>query len=1194
MLSCALSATAYAQDRHDWQSLSRLDAGDRVRILLKAGRASGTFQNWTPEDVTAGTVTARREEALKIERYRGGGSWGMQSPSERKRAYIMGKIRLIAALAVVLVRPGFGQSYTISTVAGAGWDLPGLSANLSGLQGLAVDSTGNVFMTLAAYSVVLRLGTNGQLSLVAGNGISGFSGDGGPAALAQLSSPSAVEVDAAGNVYIEDAGNNRVRVVSNGVITTIAGGGSGDDGPAISASLNFQYVSPSLTLDSAGNIYFADYSRMFRIRKVSNGILSTVAGGGESDEDNIAATSAIITTQGVAVDAAGNIYFADTCAERIRKVSGGIITTVAGNGELNALTCATPASGPATGKATSVGLDFPRAVAVDAVGNVYFTEGYSGPFRVREVSNGNIATVAGGNTGLPGPPVTGDNIPATSATLELFAYNTIALDAAGNLYIPDEYWVVVPPGGYYSGDIEGSQQFGRLRKVSNGVITTIAGSSSDGGPAATAQLNLPAGVAVDGAGNLYIGDSGNGILRAVSNAYIGTIAGTRIAGGCECNTGPAAGVTIGDAQGIAVDSSLDVYIANGSAVELLDQVVTQLASPGSPGSFTGVALDASGNLYYANRTGNQIQELSKGVLTTIAGTGTQGYSGDNGPAVNAQVSNPSGIAVDSAGNIYFADTGNQRIRKISKGVITTVAGSGTAGFSGDSGPATSAQLNLQQGPLLPSGVAVDAGGNVVIVDSGNQRVRRVSNGTIVTIAGTGTPGYSGDGGAATSAELNNPSGIAIDATGKIYISDSSNGRVRLLTSNCTYNVGPLSITVTAMGGTFPILVQTAASCSWGIAGLPSWITVSTALPAAGPATVGLVVAPNTGAPRGVTLTIAGQSVFISQSSAPPPCSYTVTPSIVQIPPAGGSFTLITETQPSCPWSISGLPTWIIPPPMLPPLAGSASVVLNVPPNMNPANLAHLGVGGQIVTVVQGPAPPFGPIISSVTTAAGESTVIAANTWVEIKGESLGLPENRTWQTADFVNGQMPVSLDGISVSMNGESAYVYYAGTNQIDVLTPPDLAAGPVQVVLTVATVSSPPFASQAQQLSPSLFVFNAGPYVAALHANGSLLGPVGLYPGSTPAMPGETIVLFANGFGPTSLPVIKGLASQSGTLSPLPVVSIGGVNAAVSFAGLVAPGEFQFNVTVPRGLGNGDQPIVATYGGQATQPGTLVTIHN
>jgi uncharacterized protein (TIGR03437 family) len=1117
--------------------------------------------------------------------------------------------RLVAALSLLLVSACFAQNYTISTVAGTGWDLPGLSANLSNLEGLAVDAAGNVFMTLSTYSVVVRLDLSGQLSLVAGNGTSGFSGDGGPATLAQLSRPTAVAVDPSGNLYIQDDGNNRIRIVSNGVITTVAGGGIGDDGPATNARLNFLDLGPGMTLDRAGNIYFADYTNGFgRIRRVSNGIISTVAGGGFSLSDNIPASSAFIDPQGVAVDAAGSIYFADFCAERIRKVSNGTITSVAGNGQEGFAACAVGASGPDTGKATSVPLDNPRAVAVDAAGNVYFTEGLIGPFRVRKVSNGNISTVAGGNSGLQSGPARGDNIPATSATLEFAAFNTIAIDAAGSIYIPDEYWVAPPPGGVYRGDIESAPEFGRLRKVSNGLITTIAGSSNDGGPATSAQLNQPAGVAVDSSGTLFIAD-GNGIVRAVANGVIGTIAGTRVAGGCGCDSGIPSGVTLNPA-GIAVDSNDNVFIANGVGLELslagrTGPVVNLVATPSVPGGFIGVALDTAGNLYFSNFMGSLIQELSNGVLTTIAGTGTQGFSGDNGPAASAQLSNPSGIAVDSEGNVYFADVGNQRVRKISNGVITTVAGNGTAGFSGDNGPATSSQLNLQSSgvscclpvnpsPRLPGGLAVDASGNLFIADSGNQRVRQVSNGVITTIAGTGTPGYSGDGGPATSAELYSPSGIAIDTTGKIYVSDSSNGRIRLLTSNCTYTVGPLSVTVPAAGETLPVVVQASVSCSWSVVGLPSWITQSTPLPGAGPATIDLVVAENTGAPRTVSLTIAGQPVFISQAPAPPPCTYNVSPSFVQIPPTGGTFTLTIQTFPYCTSSIAGLPTWILLPPFLPPIVGSGSVVLTVVPNQSPANIAHLVVAGQTVTVAEGPAAGFGPVITSVTTAGGESSTISPNTWVEIKGPSLGLPENRTWQSSDFVNGQMPTSLDGISVSMNGESAYVYYIGPNQIDVLTPPDLASGPIQVVVTVASVSSPQFASQAQPLSPSLFVFNGGPYVAAAHADGGLLGPAGLYPGSTPAKPGETIVLFANGFGPVNLPVIKGSASQSGILSPLPSITIGGVNAVVSFAGLVAPGEFQFNVTVPSSLGNGDQSMAASYNGHATQAGTLLTIHN
>ncbi len=1054
----------------------------------------------------------------------------------------MRKIGLVAALALCATSI-FGQGYTISTVAGAGWDIPGLSANLSLMEGLATDGAGNVYLSLTAYSVVLRLDTGGQLSLVAGNGIAGFSGDGGPSTLAQLSGPTGVAVDHAGNVYIEDAGNGRIRMVSNGVVTTVAGGGMGDDGPAISGSLNFQFIAPGIAVDGSGSIYFADYSHLYRIRKVSNGILSTVAGGGFSLSDNIPATTALIAVQGVAVDSAGNVYFADPCAERIRKVSNGTLTTVAGNGQEN-FDCAGAVSGPATGKATSVGLDYPRAVTLDAAGNLYFTEGQTGPFRVRKVSNGNISTVAGGNEGVPCCPEYGDNIPATSATLELFVFNSIALDAAGNLYIPDEYAEVVH-GGYYDGTSEFSYAFGRLRKVSNGVITTVAGSSSDGGPATNAQLNLPAGVAVDGAGNVYIGDSGNQVLREVSGGTIATIAGVRPdLGGCGCASGPPLDVGIGGVWGVTLDSSGDVYLVDGNADEISQGVLNPVpgaAPSASLGGFTGVALDGSGNLYFANWSGNQVLELSSGVLTTIAGTGTQGFSGDNGPA-------------------------------------------------------TSAQLNLQQGLLLPSGVAVDTSGNLFIVDSGNQRVRTVSNGVIATIAGTGTPGYSGDGGPAAGAQLNNPTGIAIDAAGKLFVSDSSNGRVRLLSSGCTFNVGPASITVPGAGGSFPITIQTSPSCSWSITGLPSWITtLATPIPSGGPAIVTLVVAANTGASRSATVSIAGQPILIAQAPAGA-CTYTVTPAFVELPPSGGTFTIAVQTGPSCAWSISGLPAWIVPPPSFPPLVGTASFVLTVAANVNPGNIAHLVVAGQPVTVTLGPASGFLPVINSVATAGSESPMIAPNTWVEIKGPFLGLPgDNRSWQSSDFVNNQMPTALDGIAVAMNGESAYVGYISANQINVLTPPDLANGPVQMVVTVSTVSSPGFASQAEAVSPSLFVLNGGPYIAALHANGSLIGPTTLYPGlTTPAKPGEILELFGNGFGVVNPPVVKGWLMQLGMLEPLPTISIGGVNAAVSFAGLVSPGEFQFNVAVPPSLANGDQSLVVTYGGQTTQPGTLITVHN
>jgi uncharacterized protein (TIGR03437 family) len=239
--------------------------------------------------------------------------------------------------------------------------------------------------------------------------------------------------------------------------------------------------------------------------------------------------------------------------------------------------------------------------------------------------------------------------------------------------------------------------------------------------------------------------------------------------------------------------------------------------------------------------------------------------------------------------------------------------------------------------------------------------------------------------------------------------------------------------------------------------------------------------------------------------------------------------------------------------------------------------------------------PLSAAISLVANAEGESLTIAPNTWVEIKGSNLAPPEDsRIWQTSDFVNNRMPSQLDGVSVTVNGKNAYIYYISPTQVNILTPPDAMLGPVNVALTNGALSTT-FTAQAQALSPSFFVFNGGPYVAATHANGALLGPASLYPGSTtPAKPNETMVLYANGFGPTSTPVVSGSILQSGALSPLPVVKIGGMSAIVQFAGLVAPGEFQFNVVVPGSLADGDQPITASYSGSTTQTGVLITIQH
>jgi uncharacterized protein (TIGR03437 family) len=235
-----------------------------------------------------------------------------------------------------------------------------------------------------------------------------------------------------------------------------------------------------------------------------------------------------------------------------------------------------------------------------------------------------------------------------------------------------------------------------------------------------------------------------------------------------------------------------------------------------------------------------------------------------------------------------------------------------------------------------------------------------------------------------------------------------------------------------------------------------------------------------------------------------------------------------------------------------------------------------------------------PSVSLVANAEGEARTIAPNTWVEVKGAGLSLTEvPRIWQGADFVGGQMPSQLDGVSVTVNGKSAYVYFISPGQVNVLTPPDAISGTVPVVVTNHGTAAAAFSVQAQATAPSFFVFGAGPYVAATHASGAYLGPASLYPGATtPAKPGETVVLYGNGFGATNVPVVNGSPQQGGTLSPMPAIKIGGLTAEVQFAGLVSPGEFQFNVVVPTALADGDQTITATYNGQTTQAGAMITV--
>lgn len=450
---------------------------------------------------------------------------------------------------------------------------------------------------------------DGLISTVAGTGARGFSGDGGPAAEARLSSPACVRVDSAGNLYIADQYNNRIRRISaDGVITTVAGIGyygaaghaNGDGGPAAEAMMQWP---EAVAIAADGTLYVAD-TGADRIRRITaDGKIEAAAGARlpAFNGDGLPATEAVLRyPYGLAVDSSGALYIADTIHYRIRKVDPeGVIATVAGSGRYGY-------SGDG-GPAAQAQLASPHHLAVDSAGNVYIADTYN--HRIRRVSpDGVITTIAG--TGKSG--YSGDGGPAVEARLNYpFA---VALDGDDNLYVAD-------------------RENHCVRRIArDGTITTLAGTGQSGyggddGPAGEAQLDTPSGLAVDSAGNVYIADTYNNRIRRVSpDGVISTIAGT---GGFG-------------------------YAGDGGPA-----VLAQLALP------MGLALDAQGNLYIADYLNRRVRRVSPdGIITTVAGDGQAGYSGDGGPAPAAQLDYPHGVAVDAEGRLYVSDIGSHVVRRI--------------------------------------------------------------------------------------------------------------------------------------------------------------------------------------------------------------------------------------------------------------------------------------------------------------------------------------------------------------------------------------------------------------------------------------------------------------------------------------------------------------------------------------------------
>ena len=374
---------------------------------------------------------------------------------------------------------------------------------------------------------------------------------------------------------------------------------------------------------------------------------------------------------------------------------------------------------------------------------------------------------------------TGDGGQATAA--ELRYPDGLALDSSGDLLITDF-------------------NSNRIRKVNGtGVISTLAGNgtsgySGDGGPATAARMMDPEGLAVDSSGNVYFADCDNNAIRRVNTA--GVI--STVAGGSFDNDGqPASAAYFNQPQSVVVDAAGDVFIADcyGQRMREINHVtgiVSTVAGTGILGysgdggqataaqlSFPhAITLDGAGNLYIADSSNDRIRKvnLSTGVITTVAGDGSGSFSGDGGAATAAGIDYPEALTVDAAGDIFIADTDDFRIREVNAAthIISTVAGTGTSGYSGDAGQATAAKINYCYG------LALDASGNLYISDTSNYRIRRVNlaSGVITTIAGTGTFGSGGDGGQATAATIGDPGGLAFDAAGNLYIADYGKDRVR--------------------------------------------------------------------------------------------------------------------------------------------------------------------------------------------------------------------------------------------------------------------------------------------------------------------------------------------------------------------------------------------------------------------------------
>ncbi|MEO8381543.1 MAG: hypothetical protein ABI779_17920 [Acidobacteriota bacterium] len=745
----------------------------------------------------------------------------------RLRSPIRAALCVASLLCAVTLR-----AQSIDTRAGGGTTAvegrPATSVLLSSVRGLAVDSGGNLYIADQDTNTVYRVSAaDGIIATFAGNGGGTFTGDGGPARQAGLKGPRGIQFDNAGNLYIADHDNGRVRRVAagTGIITTVAGSGidpnggsNGDNGPATSAFLR----GPGSVAWHQGSLYIGDdgYAEN-NVRKVDGqGVITTVAGKGGTPEfsgdGGPAKDAGFRTLLAVALDAAGNLYIADAENSRVRRVDAitKIITTVIGGGS--------PADEVGDGGlGTDAALVLPTALAFDAAGKLYVTDAYHryGLVRRWDPITKIVDTVAGNGT-YGG----GDGQVATAAGL--YAPLALAFDAAQNLYVHD-----------------GANGTVRRVNATTRIIQTVAGGGSfigDGLLATSAILQQPLGIALDRNGNLLIADTAHSLVRKVDAAsgVISTFAGI-LNQCCSAEVTPGAAATdtqIGFPVDVAVDAGGNAYLAdpNRERVLRVDTAgkITVYAGGGSPGDDTGddgpataariiplaLAFDPAGNLLIVDHAYGGPHRIRKvnaqtGQISTIAGGKEAGFSGDGAAATAALLDTPQGIGVDRAGNIFIADDGNGAIRRIDAGtgIITTYAGRGNpADGVGDNQVATAAVID-------PKHLTIDRrNDDLYVADLSGHRLRRIDARTqvITTIAGTGTADFSGDNGAASAAALNfgyELSGVVVDGIGRVFVADSKNNRIRVVNACTTVSAATLAQPLEgALTSTAPRLVWQSA------------------------------------------------------------------------------------------------------------------------------------------------------------------------------------------------------------------------------------------------------------------------------------------------------------------------------------------------------------------------------------------------